>query len=102
MLAACRPSYSTDAGQCCMADSYACGRMQPDIGDSSRGWCICGRGGVWKSAAPGCSRVGSWNAAGRPDDLMNLSMLMHCHEDWGAMSRCSGPATVRVSDLSDA
>ena len=58
MLAACRPSYSTDAGQCCVADSYACGRMQPDIGDSSRRWCFCGRGGVWKSAAPGCSRVG--------------------------------------------
>ena len=70
MLAACRPSYSTDAGQCCMADSYACRRMQPDIGDSSRGWCICGRGRVWKSAALGCSRVGPWNATSRPDDLI--------------------------------
>ena len=30
---------------------------------------------------------------------MSLSVLMPCHEDWGAMSRCGGPATVRVPDL---
>ena len=90
-LAACRPSYSIDARQCRMADSYACGRMQPDIGDGSRGWCVCGRGRVWKSAATGCARVGPWNAASRPEDLLNLSTLMPF--EWVAACACYRAAT---------